>query len=96
MKKHSICGCCDAEVGGDIGTYSYSYVPGAGDDEESWARGLTPALFWQHHQVTTIHLFLHVHYCSHHKLKRSLASPEAGSGCFCQLKGLLLHIPVAA
>ncbi|DBA66398.1 TPA: hypothetical protein ACH3X2_002378 [Trebouxia sp. C0005] len=38
------------EVGGDIGTYSYSYVPGAGDDEESWARGLTPALFWQHHQ----------------------------------------------
>lgn len=39
-----------AEVGHE--TVSYSYVPGAGDDEESWARGLTPALFWQHHQVS--------------------------------------------
>lgn len=29
-------------------TVVYSYVPGAGDDEESWARGLTPALLWQH------------------------------------------------
>ena len=48
------CSYYNAEVGGDIGTYSYSYVPGAGDDEESWARGLTPALFWQHHQVTTL------------------------------------------
>jgi len=50
-------------------------VPGAGDDEESWARGLTPALFWQHHQVTTIHLFLHVHYCSHHKVKKVISKP---------------------
>lgn len=24
------------------------YVQGAGDDEEAWARGLTPALFWTH------------------------------------------------
>ncbi|KAK9861209.1 hypothetical protein WJX84_005976 [Apatococcus fuscideae] len=26
----------------------YEYVPGAGDDEESWAHGLTPALLFQH------------------------------------------------
>jgi Rit1 N-terminal domain/Rit1 DUSP-like domain len=24
----------------------YDYVPGAGDDEESWAKGLTPTLMW--------------------------------------------------
>jgi tRNA A64-2'-O-ribosylphosphate transferase len=27
----------------------FVYVPGAGDDEESWARGLTPLLFWANH-----------------------------------------------
>ena len=27
---------------------TYSYLPGAADDEESWARGLTPALMWRH------------------------------------------------
>ena len=26
----------------------FYYTPGAADDEESWARGLTPELFWQH------------------------------------------------
>jgi len=26
----------------------WAYVPGAGDDEESWANGLTPATFWAH------------------------------------------------
>ena len=26
----------------------YFYLPGAGDDEESWARHLTPTLFWDH------------------------------------------------
>lgn len=26
--------------------FSWNYIPGAGDDEESWARGLTPKLFW--------------------------------------------------
>lgn len=39
--------CCSAsrrEVGdGD------SYVQGAGDDTENWARGLTPEMFWRHH-----------------------------------------------
>jgi len=29
-----------------VSSWSYVYVPGAGDDEESWAGGLTPALFW--------------------------------------------------
>ena len=28
--------------------HSFAYVPGAGDDEESWARGLTPQLFRAH------------------------------------------------
>ena len=32
--------------------YSWSYIQGAGDDEEVWAKGLTPHSFWQHH--TTI------------------------------------------
>ena len=27
-------------------SFSFSYVPGAGDDEESWARGLTPDDLW--------------------------------------------------
>lgn len=32
------------------GEYSWTYIPGAADDEESWARGLTPALFWENVQ----------------------------------------------
>lgn len=28
--------------------FSWSYIPGAGDDEESWARGLSPNVFWKH------------------------------------------------
>ncbi|KAK9906569.1 hypothetical protein WJX75_004349 [Coccomyxa subellipsoidea] len=32
----------------DEGGWTYEYVPGAGDDEESWARGLTPQLLWEH------------------------------------------------
>lgn len=32
----------------ELCSWSYVYVPGAGDDEESWAAGLTPGLFWQH------------------------------------------------
>jgi hypothetical protein len=40
-------GKADAE----LSSWSYMYVPGAGDDEESWAVGLTPALFWQHCDV---------------------------------------------
>ncbi|CAN1143590.1 Uncharacterized protein C3F10.06c, partial [Linum perenne] len=28
--------------------FSWNYIPGAGDDEESWARGLSPDLFWTH------------------------------------------------
>lgn len=26
--------------------FSWNYISGAGDDEESWSRGLTPSLFW--------------------------------------------------
>lgn len=28
--------------------FSWNYIPGAGDDEESWARRLHPSLFWKH------------------------------------------------
>ncbi|KAI3447035.1 hypothetical protein Pfo_003700 [Paulownia fortunei] len=28
--------------------FSWNYIAGAGDDEESWARGLPPNLFWKH------------------------------------------------
>lgn len=28
--------------------FSWNYIPGAGDDEESWSRGLTPPLYWNH------------------------------------------------
>lgn len=28
--------------------FSWHYIAGAGDDEESWARGLSPHLFWMH------------------------------------------------
>lgn len=28
--------------------FSWKYIPGAGDDEESWARGLSPKVFWNH------------------------------------------------
>lgn len=33
------------------GGWTFEYVPGAGDDEESWARGLTPQLLWAHKQA---------------------------------------------
>lgn len=33
------------------GGWTYEYVPGAGDDEESWGRGLTPQLLWAHKEV---------------------------------------------
>eukprot|EP00276_Gloeochaete_wittrockiana_P005470 CAMPEP_0184647478 /NCGR_PEP_ID=MMETSP0308-20130426/4423_1 /TAXON_ID=38269 /ORGANISM="Gloeochaete witrockiana, Strain SAG 46.84" /LENGTH=305 /DNA_ID=CAMNT_0027078485 /DNA_START=626 /DNA_END=1543 /DNA_ORIENTATION=+ len=29
-------------------THPWRYIQGAGDDEESWAQGLTPELFWTH------------------------------------------------
>lgn len=28
--------------------FSWNYIAGAGDDEESWARGLSPDLFWKY------------------------------------------------
>lgn len=33
------------------GGWNFEYVPGAGDDEESWAKGLTPQLLWSHKQA---------------------------------------------
>lgn len=34
------------------GGWTYEYVPGAGDDEESWAEGLTPGLLYTHQEVS--------------------------------------------
>ena len=39
---------CRSGAGGGEPSIAYDYVPGAGDDEESWARGLTPELMWRH------------------------------------------------
>lgn len=36
---------------GDEGGWTFEYVPGAGDDEESWAKGLTPQLLWAYKQA---------------------------------------------
>ena len=33
------------------GGWTYEYVPGAGDDEESWGQGLTPSLLYTHQEV---------------------------------------------
>lgn len=32
-------------------TSEMGYIQGAGDDSEGWSCGLTPALFWKHHQT---------------------------------------------
>ena len=29
----------------------YDYVPGAGDDEESWAQGMSPTMMWTHREL---------------------------------------------
>lgn len=29
-------------------------MPGAGDDEETWSGGLTPAMFWSEHNHETL------------------------------------------
>ena len=48
------CGhCCFAGQASDgEGGWTYEYVPGAGDDEESWARGLIPSLLYTHQEVS--------------------------------------------
>jgi tRNA A64-2'-O-ribosylphosphate transferase len=40
----------NASANDDTYTNNFVYSPGAGDDEECWARGLSPALFWKHRQ----------------------------------------------
>ena len=41
-------GGAGAGAGAAAAAWSFVYVPGAGDDEESWACSLTPAVFWEH------------------------------------------------
>ena len=54
-RKISATGFCAAasagQAGDEEGGWTYEYVPGAGDDEESWARGLTPSLLYTHQEV---------------------------------------------
>lgn len=42
---------CAGQSGEEEGGWTYEYVPGAGDDEETWARGLTPSLLFRHQEV---------------------------------------------
>lgn len=42
--------CCTASRRISVAAGSNTYVQGAGDDSESWSNGLTPAVFWRHHQ----------------------------------------------
>ncbi|KAF6767132.1 Initiator tRNA phosphoribosyl transferase [Kalmanozyma brasiliensis GHG001] len=39
----------DESVGIEGSKGGFVYVQGAGDDHENWARGLTPDMFWKHH-----------------------------------------------
>ena len=43
---HCVCAseACSAERARERA--SYTYIQGAGDDEENWARGLSPPLWW--------------------------------------------------
>jgi tRNA A64-2'-O-ribosylphosphate transferase len=44
-----VCVSCGGSTGSDEQNMTgFLYSPGAADDEESWARGLTPQLFWKH------------------------------------------------
>jgi hypothetical protein len=44
-------GSSSSSSGTQVSSWSYVYVPGAGDDEESWAAGLTPGLFWDNYEA---------------------------------------------
>jgi tRNA A64-2'-O-ribosylphosphate transferase len=48
--RHASNQACDgaAPEASEHSARAYAYIPGAGDDEEAWACGLTPQLFWQH------------------------------------------------
>lgn len=48
MNQHELNACAAGGFGNEAAAASFDYVPGAGDDEESWARGLTPGLLWAH------------------------------------------------
>lgn len=47
---HPVLLCMSSQYQKSSISESYSgYVQGAGDDAESWALGLTPSVFWEHH-----------------------------------------------
>lgn len=46
--------CCTASRqthGSEVSDSGYSYIQGAGDDNEIWSHGLTPAIFWRHRKL---------------------------------------------
>jgi tRNA A64-2'-O-ribosylphosphate transferase len=51
-QRHASNQACDgaAPEASERNARAYAYIPGAGDDEEAWACGLTPQLFWQHRE----------------------------------------------
>ena len=50
-KTYSFCSGIAATADGQAQEVAFDYVSGAGDDEESWAKGLTPEMFWQNKEV---------------------------------------------
>lgn len=45
--------------------FMYDYVPGGGDDEESWAMGLTPSIMWEH--------YIDILSCSHESIRHIIS-----------------------
>lgn len=48
IRPSAIPGSVEMEEGEDARTQTFYYLPGAADDEETWAEGLTPDLLWKH------------------------------------------------
>ena len=66
------------------GLESYDYVPGAGDDEECWARGLTPVLLRQHREVHTHTSPALVQECDQQPMRNGIR-PDLMKGASCDL-----------
>lgn len=47
--NHYTCILC-VNCSDSISDRTHGYISGAGDDEQSWSLGLTPSLFWKHHE----------------------------------------------
>ena len=76
---HCVCAseACSAEVSRERG--SYTYIQGAGDDEENWSRGVT-ALDWWRWRDELMRLAVHNHEEAEERLVELLGSREDGEG----------------